>query len=181
MTEFDYTSEQLALKPKLADANISPVSFLATDYLNHFNEIVMLLEMVADMPDLVEEACEWAPKSYADHFMDSGFQDKALAIEAFDLAPASIRSSFEKVCNSLNTTILSTLSGLKHVGAADRGLTPQAQTLVHNRIVMIQDQLLTLNGIIHGRLPDEVVTKSMSEGSDDTETQSQEDIDKLFD
>ena len=48
--------------------NIHQDTLLATDYLNHFNEIVMLLELVADMPDCLEDALEWQPKSYEDHF-----------------------------------------------------------------------------------------------------------------
>jgi hypothetical protein len=39
----------------LAAANINPQSGLATDYLNHFNEAIMLLEMIPDMPDCVED------------------------------------------------------------------------------------------------------------------------------
>ncbi|MDP3655070.1 MAG: hypothetical protein Q8R67_25705, partial [Rhodoferax sp.] len=33
----------------LRAANINPRTGLATDYLNHFNEAIMLLEMVPDM------------------------------------------------------------------------------------------------------------------------------------
>jgi hypothetical protein len=37
--------ETTALSPeRLAKANISPVTGLATDYLNHFNEAIMLLD-----------------------------------------------------------------------------------------------------------------------------------------
>jgi hypothetical protein len=37
--------------PRLADANINPASGLATDYLNHFNEAIMLLEILSSCPD----------------------------------------------------------------------------------------------------------------------------------
>jgi hypothetical protein len=57
----------------LLKANINPVSLLATDYLNHFNEAVMLLELIPDMPDMLEDAKRWAPKPYKQHFRDSGF------------------------------------------------------------------------------------------------------------
>ena len=36
--------------------NIDPQTLLATDYLNHFNEIVMLLELIPDMPECFEDA-----------------------------------------------------------------------------------------------------------------------------
>ena len=40
---------------RLRAANINPHTGLATDYLNHFNEAVMLLEMVPDMPECAED------------------------------------------------------------------------------------------------------------------------------
>src|SRR3546814_7715400 len=51
--------------------NINQNTLLATDYLNHFNEIIMLLEMVPSMPECYRDAVEWRPKSYAQHFRDS--------------------------------------------------------------------------------------------------------------
>ena len=57
---------------QLRAANINPRTGLATDYLNHFNEAIMLLEMVPDMPECAEDFLSWQPLSYAEHFM--GFQ-----------------------------------------------------------------------------------------------------------
>ena len=54
---------------RVRGTNISEQTLLATDYLNHFNEIVMLLEMLADIPECFEDAKAWAPKSYPDHFL----------------------------------------------------------------------------------------------------------------
>ena len=53
---------------QLRAANINPRSGLATDYLNHFNEAIMLLEMVPDMPECAEDFLTWTPLSYAEHF-----------------------------------------------------------------------------------------------------------------
>src|SRR3546814_16977921 len=41
--------------------NINQNTLLATDYLNHFNEIIMLLEMVPSMPECYRNAVEWRP------------------------------------------------------------------------------------------------------------------------
>ncbi len=38
----------------LKAANINPVTGLATDYLNHFNEIAMMIATLADMPEMRE-------------------------------------------------------------------------------------------------------------------------------
>ncbi len=48
-----------SLRARLEGTNINPNTFLATDYLNHFNEMVMFLEMIPDMPDMLEEAKAW--------------------------------------------------------------------------------------------------------------------------
>ena len=52
----------------LLDANINPSTGLATDYLNHFNEAIMLLEMIPDMPECAADFLTWQPTSYREHF-----------------------------------------------------------------------------------------------------------------
>src|ERR1700741_487675 len=52
---------------ELRAANINPRTGLATDYLNHFNEAIMLLEMIPDMPDCAEDFLSWGPLSYSEH------------------------------------------------------------------------------------------------------------------
>jgi len=182
--QIEYTPEQTALQPKLEAANINPESFLATDYLNHYNEIVMLLEMIPDMPDMVEDAADWAPKSYAQHFQDSGFQDTNLAIEAFNLAPTPIKNAFTIVCNEIDILIQSTLAGLNALNAAERGLSGAASDLIRQRVKDAQGLLLKLNQVIHGKIEDEssfVGTLDIEEKPETVDdVQSQEDIDKLF-
>ncbi|MBC7905589.1 MAG: hypothetical protein H7Y60_02430 [Rhodospirillaceae bacterium] len=92
-------------RDRVAGTNISAQTLLATDYLNHFNEIVMLLDMLPDMPDMVDECKLWAPKSYTDHFTDSTFSDKQLAVEAYDRVPSKYRRPFEATIAQLNTLI----------------------------------------------------------------------------
>src|SRR4051795_8198982 len=85
---------------KLRAANINPRTGLATDYLNHFNEAIMLLEMIPDMPECVEDFLTWTPLSYAEHFWASNFKARDLAIEAYELADAGIRAKFDKLTSS---------------------------------------------------------------------------------
>ncbi|KAF0142077.1 MAG: hypothetical protein FD153_643 [Rhodospirillaceae bacterium] len=46
----------LAFRVLVASVSIDDKTMLAASCLNHFNEIVMLLETVPDMPELLEEA-----------------------------------------------------------------------------------------------------------------------------
>src|SRR5438045_7439862 len=91
---------------KLRAANINPRTGLATDYLNHFNEAIMLLEMVPDMPECADDFLGWQPQSYAEHFTASHFRGRDLAIAAYNSADAPIRAEFDSVTGAM-TSILS--------------------------------------------------------------------------
>ena len=79
----------------LKRANVNPATGLATDYLNHFNEAVMLIEMAADMPDLAEDVLAWAPCAYEDHFERTGYTGRDVAVAAWRAAPRAVRGHFE--------------------------------------------------------------------------------------
>src|ERR1700704_5704640 len=87
----------------LRAANINPRTGLATDYLNHFNEAIMLLEMIPDMPECAEDFLTWTPLSYAEHFWASNFKARDLAIEAYELSDAKVE--FDNITASM-TSIL---------------------------------------------------------------------------
>jgi hypothetical protein len=98
---------------QLRAANINPRSGLATDYLNHFNEAIMLLEMIPDVPECAEDFLGWRPLSYAEHFTASNFKARDLAIAAYESADSGIRAEFDNITSAM-TSILSA------VGAAMR-------------------------------------------------------------
>ncbi|GLQ05410.1 hypothetical protein GCM10007924_06310 [Sneathiella chinensis] len=79
---------------------------MATDYLNHFNEALMLAELVLDMPDMIDEFQEWQPRPYKEHFRGSGIADRELAIEAYDISPPEYRQAFDTIVKMLNKQIL---------------------------------------------------------------------------
>ena len=93
--------------------NINPETLLATDYLNHFNEIVMLIDMVPTMPECIEDAKAWAPKSYEQHFQDSVFTDKDLAILAYQNAPPQFREPFDDTVAAMNALVAQGLTAIE--------------------------------------------------------------------
>src|ERR1700722_8541918 len=105
--------EAEARAAQLRAANINPRTGLATDYLNHFNEAIMLLEMIPDIPDCADDFLEWRPLSYAEHFTASNFKARDLAISAYEAADPTIRGEFEHITCTM-TSILTA------VGAAMR-------------------------------------------------------------
>ncbi len=83
---------------ELLAANVNPLTGLATDYLNLFNEAIMLFEMGLDMPDMIEELADWQQRGYVEHFEKSGFEMKDTVIWAYRHAPADLRADFDSVC-----------------------------------------------------------------------------------
>src|ERR1700758_1558509 len=101
--------DEAARAATLKAANINPRTGLATDYLNHFNEAIMLLEMIPDMPDCATDFLEWRPLSYSEHFTASNFKGRDLAIEAYESADPELRAEFDHMTNIM-TNILTAVS-----------------------------------------------------------------------
>lgn len=131
---------------ELSAANINPRTGLATDYLNHFNEAIMLLEMIPDMPECAVDFLEWQPRSYREHFNASGFKARDLAIAAYESADAAIRTEFDNITGTM-TSILTA------VGAAMRDVRQdKTRTALAEQATGWVKPLATLaSGVIHGK------------------------------
>jgi len=127
----------------LRAANINPRTGLATDYLNHFNEAIMLLEMIPDMPECAEDFLTWTPLSYAEHFWASNFKARDLAIEAYELSDAKVE--FDNLTASM-TSILTA------VGTAMREATQDKTraTLAEQATNWVKPLVAMAGGIING-------------------------------
>ena len=104
---------------QLRAANINPRTGLATDYLNHFNEAIMLLELVPDMPECADDFLAWRPLTYAEHFTASNFKARDLAIAAYDSADADIRAAFDNITIAM-TSILTAVGAAMRKADQDR-------------------------------------------------------------
>jgi hypothetical protein len=136
-------------RARVAGTNISQKTLLATDYLNHFNEIVMLFDMLPDMPDMIEACKEWQPKTYSEHFAGSTFSDRQLAIEAYGWVPGRYRRPFEETIAQINALIIDSVARLD--GDIAAGIDPeelrQTCTSVSRAAQLLMDRA---SAIIHG-------------------------------
>jgi hypothetical protein len=128
----------------LIAANIDPDTWLATDYLNHFNEVVMMLDLLGDMPELRDEVLAWAPASYQEHFERSSFRAKALAIAAYGFAPAAARGPFDALTVEIDALLLAAQAELASADPEDVARLGPATA------AMVQPLLMRLGGLVHG-------------------------------
>src|SRR6201996_405110 len=100
---------------RLRAANINPRTGIATDYLNHFNEAIMLLEMIPNMPECAEDFLGWNPLSYREHFTASNYKARHLAIEASEAADAGIRAEFENITSAMTSILTAVAAAMREV------------------------------------------------------------------
>jgi hypothetical protein len=129
----------------LRAANINPRTGLATDYLNHFNEAIMLLEMIPDMPECAEDFMSWHPLSYAEHFTASNFRARDLAIEAYESADPTTRAEFDNI----TTTMTSILTAVSAAMAKVRQDETRAK-LAEQATIWVKPLVALAGGIING-------------------------------
>ena len=97
---------------RLADANINPATRLASDYLNHFNEAIMLLEMLSSCPDCREDFLGWRPMSYREHFGASRLKARDLAIAAYDTADPDVRDRLDMLAGTMTAVLEATRAAM---------------------------------------------------------------------
>jgi hypothetical protein len=131
---------------KLTAANINPRTYLATDYLNHFNEAIMLLEMIPDMPECYEDIVAWQPLSYAEHFTASNFKARDLAIEAYERADPRIRGDFDDLTKNMTMILVEVAKAMTEV---QHDWT--RAVLAENAVNWVKPMISHAGGIINGQ------------------------------
>jgi hypothetical protein len=135
-------------------ANVNPATGLATDYLNLFNEAIMLFEMGLDMPDMAEELADWKKHSYIEHFEKSGFEMKDVVISAYHHAPAELRCDFDDVCERALSVFDSSINILMSSNLEDDA----ARADLTERLRDMKALVIEMDSHIHGRA---AITKSL--------------------
>lgn len=138
-----------ALAARIADiaaeaiTGIDPHTGLASDFLNQFNEVLMLLEVADSDPALHRDLHAWCPRDYVEHFEASQLRDSALVIAAYTLAPASVRRRFDRLSGDLSAFILNGLAELRPLeGEAARYASEALAERIRRRVE-------SLSAIIH--------------------------------
>ncbi|MFT3998133.1 MAG: hypothetical protein QM667_12070 [Asticcacaulis sp.] len=132
---------------ELRAANVNPDTGLATDYLNLFNEAIMLFEMGLDMPDMAEELTDWRRRGYVEHFENSGFEQKDVVIAAYLSAPEQRRVPFDEACEKALDEFESGI----HILLSSNIEDPSAREDLDYRLDSMKARVIEMDAHIHGR------------------------------
>jgi hypothetical protein len=140
--DFEYLDKEM-----LAKANISPKTGFATDYLNVFNEAIMLFGLLGDMPEMIEELVIWEALSYEEHFRRSNFHAKDLAIAVYRLIPSSRKAPFDEMSIELGHMVHDAIKDAEKIINNGGDL----QDFCTETCFALQSVAMMLDGMIHGR------------------------------
>ena len=125
--------------------NINPLTGLSTDYLNHFTEAVMVLEMAASMPECLDDLRAWRPKTYTEHFATSRFANREAIIRAYAAADPAVRAALDEASETLNTVLAQTRNVvLEHLA------TPAADALAQRALHWLKPLIMRTAAVING-------------------------------
>lgn len=94
-----------------ASALVNHASGIANDYLNHFNEIFLLIEnFPVLLPEMVDELLSWKPISYRAYFEQSPLPGKGEVLAIYDNLDEEFRRDFEEMVTLLDNLIMKSIA-----------------------------------------------------------------------
>jgi hypothetical protein len=139
-----------------AAALVNPASGIANDYLNHFNEILLLIEnLPALLPEMIDEILAWRPVSYRQYFTNSPLPGSAATLEIYNSLDDEFRVDFEAMVVMLDNIILESIEVIKAARCPDGTLDPDAVSdtceILGQRLRKVLDRTADL--VNHGYAP----------------------------
>jgi hypothetical protein len=127
--------------------NINESTLLASDYLNHFHELVMLFEAISSEPQsFADDLLSWRPLTYEEHFAESGFRDKNLAIAAYRRAPPKIRARFDEAVARLHGEAVTLVAEVAAELNGSKDLNKTCENAARRLRVLIDEANAIANG-----------------------------------
>ncbi|MEQ8370825.1 MAG: hypothetical protein RIE31_06225 [Alphaproteobacteria bacterium] len=108
-----------AIREQVRGTSINDETLLTTDYLNRFNEIQMVIDLIAEDRGALDEVRNWKPVSYQEHFHRSQLAFRELAVEAYEQSPDPYRREFDSLIECMNDLIRDNIVAIEKAIAAD--------------------------------------------------------------
>src|SRR5882672_3265187 len=89
-------------------AHLNPATGLAGNYLDHFNQAIMLLELLAATPDCAVNFHAWRPCTYQDYLQSSPGKQNDDAIAAYEATDPQVRARFETLIATMTDVLTAT-------------------------------------------------------------------------
>ncbi len=88
---------------------------LSTDYLNRYNEALMLIEMAAFDISLVEDLKAWKAFSYVEHFQVAQLRCAPGALLAYEALSPNAKGAFNSLCIAMDQLVKTVVNALNEL------------------------------------------------------------------
>ena len=85
---------------------VDPATTLAADYLDHFNQAILLLELLAATPDCAGNFHAWRPRGHQDCLQSLLEEERAAALAAYRALDPRLRARFETLTASMTEVLV---------------------------------------------------------------------------
>jgi hypothetical protein len=93
---------------------VNPASGIANDYLNHFNEVLLLIENLPTLlPEMLDELLAWKPVTYREYFGKSLLPGSGAALQIYDTLDETFRQEFESIIDGINAMALASIEVIR--------------------------------------------------------------------
>ena len=118
-------------------ALVNPKSGIANDYLNMFNEIIMLVENFPMMPELGEDILAWKLVSYQSYFANSTLPGRTIALDAYECLRPDVRTAFEQITEEIANMGYRIAAQVRRLGPSGHAETVMAQMCAETSMSML--------------------------------------------
>ncbi len=116
---------------------VNPASGIANDYLNHFNEVLLLIENLPTLlPEMLDELLEWRPVTYREYFAKSLLPGSARALQIYEGLDDGFRREFESIIDGVNAMATASIDVISAHRSPDGELDPsRVSELLRERLL----------------------------------------------
>jgi hypothetical protein len=108
-----------------ASALVNPASGIANDYLNLFNEVLLLIENLPTLlPEMLDELLAWKPMTYREYFGTSALPGSGAALEIYDGLDPEFRQEFETIIEGINAMAVTSVEVISAHRSPDGEIDP---------------------------------------------------------
>jgi hypothetical protein len=131
---------------RLRAANVNPATGLATDFLNQFNEAILLLELLPVSATGLDDLRAWRQMNYREYLANARHGE--VAASAFAAADERARQSLDALSDVMGVIIASTVDALEtHAGS------PTGRILADQALAALKPLVARCAAIINGTEP----------------------------
>jgi hypothetical protein len=133
---------------------VNPASGLANDYLNIYNEVVMLIEALPTMPEAIEDIQAWRPVTYQEYFSKSILPGSQNALDAYARLDSAFKKEFDDVLAELDRCATGSVVAIRRHFRIKGDQDPEGlETICHRHGASLREVLQRAQNIVdHGQV-----------------------------